>query len=76
MQKMIICSIFQHLPASNIKVVKSQKKMGSKDCGLFAIANATALALGLNPSKSRFRQETMRSHFLACVEQEKLVPFP
>ena len=72
----IICTIFQQLPVSNVKVMKAQKQMGTKDCGLFAIANAVALALGQNLSKSRFRQESMRSHFVACVGQEKLVPFP
>ena len=69
----IICSIFQQLLISNIKVMKTQKQMGTKDC---AIANAVALALGQNPSKSRFRQESMRSHFVACVGQDKLLPFP
>ena len=72
----IICTIFQQLPVSNVKVMKAQKQMGTKDCGLFAIANAVALALGQNLSKSRFCQESMRSHFVACVGQEKLVPFP
>ena len=72
----IICNIFQVLPVSNIKVVKAQKQMGTKDCGLFAIAYATALALGQNPSKLTFYQESMRSHFVACLEQEKLTLFP
>ena len=47
----IIYNIFQLLPVSNVKVVKAQKQMGTKDCGLFAIAYATALAFGQNPSK-------------------------
>ena len=72
----IIYSIFQLLPVSNVKVVKAQKQMGTKDCGLFAIAYATALAFGQNPSKLRFRQESMRSHFVACLEEDKLIPFP
>jgi len=29
----------------------SQKQMGTIDCGLFATANATAIAHGKNPSK-------------------------
>ena len=72
----IICNIFQVLPVSNIKVVKAQKQMDTKDCGLFAIAYATALALGQNPSELRFHQESMGSHFVACLEQEKLMQFP
>ena len=72
----IICNVFRLLPVTNVKVVKAQKQMGTKDCGLFAIAYATALAFGQNPSKLKFRQESMRSHFVACTEQDKLVPFP
>ena len=71
-----ICNIFQLLPVTNVKVVKAQKQWGTKDCGLFAIANATALACGQNSSTLSFRQESMRSHFVTCVEQDKLVPFP
>ena len=71
-----ICNIFQLLPVSNIKVVKTKKQIGTKDCGLFAIAYATALALGQDPSKLSFHQESMRSHFVACLEKDKLMPFP
>ena len=71
-----ICNIFQLLPVTNGKVVKAQKQRGAKDCGLFAIANVTALACGQNPSKLRFRQESMQSHFVTCLEQNKFVPFP
>ena len=71
-----ICNIFQLLPVSNIKVVKTKKQIGTKDCGLFAIAYATALALGQDPSKLSFHQESMRSHFVACLVQDELMPFP
>ena len=71
-----ICNIFQLLPISNVKVVKTLKQIGTKDCGLFAITYATALALGQDPSKLSFHQESMWSHFVACLEQDKLMPFP
>ena len=38
--------------------MKTQKQMGTKDCGLFAIVNAVALVLWQNPSKLRFHQES------------------
>ena len=63
-----ICDIFQLLPVSNIKVIKTKKEIGTKDCGLFAIAYATALALGQDTSKLLFHQESMRSHFVACCK--------
>ena len=32
----------------SIEVVQNQKQIGGKDCGLFAISNATALCFGQN----------------------------
>jgi len=34
-----------------VNVSHSQKQKGSADCGLFAIATATALKYGKNPTK-------------------------
>jgi len=34
-----------------IKVAHSQNQKGGGDCGVFAITFATAVALGINPSK-------------------------
>lgn len=35
--------------STNIVMKKCQKQNGEVDCGLFAVANATALALGIDP---------------------------
>ena len=53
-----------------------QKQKGSKDCGLFSIAIATALAFGANPSKLKFDQLKMRKHLVNCFNKERMVPFP
>ena len=74
--KKLISDHFPSVPVSKIRVVKSQKQQGIKDCGLFAIGYATALAHGQNMAKLRFRQESMRSHFINCVQQNKFTPFP
>ena len=37
-----------------ITISESQKQKGNVDCGLFAIATATALAFGKNLSKSQY----------------------
>ena len=71
-----IGNIFQLLPVTNVKVAKAQKQRGTKDCGLFPIANETTLACGQNPSKLGFRQESVQSHFVTCLEQNKLVSIP
>ena len=56
-----------------IVFAKFQKQLGTDDCGAFAIAAATAIAFGINPSSVHFQQEKMRSHLLACFENQ---PFP
>ena len=50
--KCVISNLFQCGPKKlSIKVARSQKQKGSNDCGLFAIAFATAIAFGINPSQ-------------------------
>ena len=74
--KKVIFNLFQSSSAKKLRVVNSQKQKGSKDCGLFAIAFATALAYGQNPSKLKYDQSSMRSHLAHCFHKGKLVPFP
>jgi len=73
--KKVIFNLFQSSSAKKLRVVNSQKQKGSKDCGLFAIAFATALAYGQNPSKLKYDQSSMRSHLVRCFHEGKLVPF-
>ena len=51
----------------SVKVVKFQKQIGGKDCGVFSIAAATQLLL--KGDTSHLKQDTMRSHVLKCFEQ-------
>ena len=53
-----------------------QKQKGGKDCGLFSIAFATAMAFGLYPSKLKFDQSMMRQHLVDCFNKERMIPFP
>ena len=47
----------------NINVRPFQKQAGGIDCGLFAIAAVTALALNINPSVLKLKQEdTWKEH--------------
>ena len=55
---------------------RCQKQKGSKDCGLFSIAIATALAFGAHPSKLKFDQLKMRQHLVNCFNKECMIPFP
>ena len=51
-------------------------QIGGKDCGLYAIAYAFDLALGLDPSASILDQSKMRSHLVTCFEKQQLIEFP
>ena len=40
-----------------IKMSQCRRQKGSKDCGVYAIAFATAIAFSQNPSRQNFKQE-------------------
>lgn len=58
-----------------IDIVGIKKQEGVKDCGLFAIAIATALLLGEDPATLHFKQSDMRNHLLKCYDTNKLSAF-
>ena len=77
--KLTISNLFQPTGSSNqlkIKVIKTQRQKGNKDCGLFAIAMATTIAFGKSPSKVTFCQESMRAHLVSCLNQQQFGLFP
>ena len=53
-----------------------QRQVGSSDCGLFAIAFATAIAFGLDPGGILFDQQKLRQHLLDCFEKRGMTMFP
>ena len=64
-----------HTQASDIVLdfMTVQMQSGGADCGLFAIANATALAFGDEPpGKFMYDQEKMRHHLWQCLEKRKM----
>ncbi len=66
--KKIIASLFQNR-SKCIKIVYHdvQWQSGSSDCGVFAIAFATAFCEGKNPAAIVFDQKCMRSHLLKVL---------
>ena len=63
-------------PAILLKYVEVQRQLGGCDCGLFAIAYATALIKYQQPGKLVFQQNAMRAHLLNCFEQGFITMFP
>ena len=61
---------------AQVVVKEGPRQEGYRDCGLFAIATATLLAHGSDPTCYVFEQPAMRKHLLQCFENLKLCPFP
>ena len=53
-----------------------QWQIGGSDCGIFAIAFATALCNGHEPASIVFDQPRLRKHLMACLDNNTLTPFP
>ena len=60
----------------SLEIVPIEKQIGGRDCGLFAISISVALCLGLDPATLKFDQTLMRPHFVDCLENGHLSPFP
>ena len=63
-------------PAIRQQFMEVQKQAGGCDCGLFAVAFATALALGNPPGMYHFVQKEMRQHLCECFERRRSQFFP
>ena len=59
-----------------VKIMDVQFQKGGHDCGLFAIAFATALSNGVSPGKCTFKQQEMRKHLYECLNKGELLMFP
>ena len=66
-------------PSISLKIPPVGKQTGVVDCGLFAIAFATHLVYGRDPSELliiKFDQLQMHNHFLTSLEQKFMREFP
>ena len=52
------------------------KQKGSTDCGLFAVAITTTLALGLDPAGITYHPSGLHCHLVKCLETGKFTMFP
>ena len=63
----VIAKLFQCGPKKvTVKVAHSQKQKGGSDCGVYAIAFATAIAYEMNAGRQKLKQEAMRPHLVNC----------
>ena len=59
-----------------VTVMPIAKQSGCTDCGLYAIAIATAICYNVDPVTVVFAQDELRPHLLQCFEKKTLQPFP
>ena len=75
--KMQVASILSTKESSIVLHYRNvQMQSGSSDCGVFAIAFATALAFGNDPSEFIFDQSQMRKHLMKCLQNNSITMFP
>ena len=76
-QAEIVASLIK--PVGNLIKIKMSNvylQINGYDCGLCAIANATALAYGRDPSTQSYAPIMMRQHLIGCLENRRIKPFP
>ena len=59
-----------------INIVNVDMHEGNFDCGLFALANITAVLNGVDVSMIKFDQKLMRQHLVSCFEEKTPEVFP
>ena len=59
-----------------VTICDVQKQRGGDDCGLFALAFATTLCAGDNPSETNYIQQQLREHLISSLENNTITPFP
>ena len=67
-----------HTPRSHIcvKFIDVPTQSGDSECGIFAIAYATALSLKEDPGKIEFAESGLRNHLYKCLKNKKMTIFP
>ncbi|KAF0764666.1 Uncharacterized protein FWK35_00015158 [Aphis craccivora] len=73
-QQKFVDALFPHKPPMLFPDVQAQSN--SYDCGVFAIAYATSLALHQNPTFENYINAEMRPHLFRILESRELMQFP
>ena len=74
-EKKICALLICKEPVIKVATNLVQQQENGVDCGVFAIAYTTSLALGKNPSLCSYSVSLMRQHLVSCLGKEN-VPIP
>ena len=79
-EKELLIKFFQAILPNEEQVLVSfenvQQQIGGNDCGLFALAFATSLCYKDVPSLIFYDQIFLRNHYVKCIEDNEIQPFP
>ena len=75
-EKKICALLFCKEPVIKVVINSVQQQGNGVNCGVFAIAYATSIAFGENPSLCSYNVPLMRQHLVSCLEKEMIYPFP
>ena len=56
-------------------LISISKQKASTDCGLFAVAITTTLALGFDPAGITYQQNSLCRHLVKCLKTKKITMF-
>eukprot|EP00112_Aurelia_sp_Birch-Aquarium-sp1_P023961 Seg7346.1 transcript_id=Seg7346.1/GoldUCD/mRNA.D3Y31 product="hypothetical protein" protein_id=Seg7346.1/GoldUCD/D3Y31 len=59
-----------------VTVILQQKQTDGFHCGLYCIANATAIVNGIDPATVSWNERAMRNHLADCFEKKEITLFP
>ena len=59
-----------------LQLATASQQINHYDCGVYAIAFATALMFDTDPSKITFDSQNMRQHLIECFTRQNLTSFP
>ena len=68
--------VHSKLDKLEFNIMNIDGQLNLTDCGVYAIAYATHLAHGLDPTSSLWHHNEKRSHLLSCIEDGKITCFP
>jgi len=75
-KQQIACLMRTTEPNVTLTFTDVQMQAGGSDCGVFALAFATAICFGHSPGKFQFDQQRMRTHLIECLEKKQFTMFP
>lgn len=60
----------------SVRHINVQRQVGGSSCGLYAVAFAVSLCLGVDPYSATYNQAEMRKHLCQCIESNAMSLFP